>query len=489
VPNVVAAIGTTRTTMVRCPITFGSAPSNTLRVMHQGWISGPNGTSNIANSIAIVLEAIEYNGVVVPVTYSGSRTVTISPGDEEKLSDIITPAAFGLTAFNPGTSGFYRVETLLPADAASYAYANIRKNFNATPIQGVYLNKANTTITNGVDGTGVFTFTGAIPGGSTAPNVGHVPFFVGTFVRSDPVTIAFVGDSITAGNNDDNPVSPTGGGIAQRVMYGNGANILAGINLASSGSKGEPFSVSPNDRLAKLSRFARIAVEQLGINDLGVAGDTRTAANLLTYARTNWLKLRSYGIEKIIRCKITPRTTGSWTSDASQTIAPALDVGGNTDIFNNTMMPAEKLSGAIDALVEMSVLRSPTNQFKWFPLYTSDGLHPNEVSFPLVSAEVRLAVDAIAASLPKSIYDYLSYSNNSSPALLQCGAERVWSHVTIDSIATITTTGYFGTGRSLGMKVNDYVIVTRTAGTFALSVHKVTAISSDGKATVSAEIT
>lgn len=68
------------------------------------------------------------------------------------------------------------------------------------------------------------------------------------------------------------------------------------------------------------------------------------------------------------------------------------------------------------------------------------------------------------------------------------GHQAVWLYKSEDVHTDVDATDYFSNGDSLGMAVNDVVIVTKTTATVGATLHVVTAVTAGGAATVSAAI-
>lgn len=72
----------------------------------------------------------------------------------------------------------------------------------------------------------------------------------------------------------------------------------------------------------------------------------------------------------------------------------------------------------------------------------------------------------------------MAYSTTTPPALQfqSIAGTRVWHYTSADAAATVDADGYITNGKSLGMKVNDIVIVTDTA-TPIVTTHRVASVS------------
>lgn len=419
--------GATRSNFIRWPITFGSGDSNSLIVMDQGWYANDSSASlDAPNAFTIVSAAVEYNGTFVPVTWSSSRTVTINVADREIMSDALTPDLFGMGAFSKNTAGWYRAEILTPADAAQIMYCQTRNTSHKSGSQAIYLNKSNTTVVNGVDGVGAFTTTGTAP--ITVGGAGYAPFFIGTFVNGDPGTFALIGDSILAGIGDNATPTPIGIGFGQRMLYGNGTDIKAGMNLSKAGSFGSNFANSPSDRMGALTKYCLNGIDEFGTNDFGQSGTNNTVAQVITTCRNNWAKLRSYGIINIIRTKLLIESTGSWTSDASQTVQAGWDSAGNIETFNTISLPAELAARRCNYLVNMDGARSPTYRWKWVSTgagnyATADGTHPSGAIAIVLAADVSRVANSMGIAPPSiPAFGGSNIVNQSAPAIIKVAA-------------------------------------------------------------------
>lgn len=486
------------TLLVRWPITFGSANSNSLQTVHGGFYANDSTvTLNSPNNFTIVSESIEYNGISAPITYAASRTKTITPTDFDVKSDPLLPSAFNQSVYAYGTVAWYKAEISVPNTSSSFMYSDRKLITHKALSQTLYLDKANTTIVNGVDTVGQFTTTGTTP--TQAGGVGYCPFFVGTYVSGEPMTIVMCGDSITEGAGDTS-FCPVGTGIGQRISYGDGSRIISVMNIARSGSFGSNAALSPSNKFLDLAKYCIYAHEFYGANDLGTNGLNNNLATLLATCRTNWAALRSKGISKIIRGRLLTRTTaGSGLTEAGQTIGGAgWDVGGTALTFNATTLPGEIALGNIDRIVDYSDARGiditkwPVNAISNYA--TADGTHPTTPITTLMALEERAIFDSIGDGFLIPDVGYvpfntaITYSNNSSPILLSIADARMWSYVSTVSTAAVSNKGFFQNGYNIGLRTGDYFLYTRIGSTPAVSKHIVVDVDSNGAATLSSPL-
>lgn len=85
----------------------------------------------------------------------------------------------------------------------------------------------------------------------------------------------------------------------------------------------------------------------------------------------------------------------------------------------------------------------------------------------------------------------MAYATTSPPNCIvpiRGGGASLWMYTSADVHTDVDEAGYFTNGYALGMKVNDVVIVTKTTATIGATLHVVTAVTTNGAATVSAAI-
>lgn len=84
----------------------------------------------------------------------------------------------------------------------------------------------------------------------------------------------------------------------------------------------------------------------------------------------------------------------------------------------------------------------------------------------------------------------MAYSVANPPALKSpsplTGAGQTWVYRSTDPAGTVDDADYFSNGSDLGMKVGDTVEVCDTDTSTTVTIHRVTAVTAGGAATVSA---
>jgi hypothetical protein len=68
------------------------------------------------------------------------------------------------------------------------------------------------------------------------------------------------------------------------------------------------------------------------------------------------------------------------------------------------------------------------------------------------------------------------------------GAPSLWTYVSDDLHTDVDATDYFADGFDKGMKVNDVVLAIRTTTSPGVTVHRVSAVTTNGAATIGAAI-
>lgn len=82
----------------------------------------------------------------------------------------------------------------------------------------------------------------------------------------------------------------------------------------------------------------------------------------------------------------------------------------------------------------------------------------------------------------------MSYSTSNPPAIISgplTGAGKIWSYRSTDVATDVDASDYFSNGDALGMKVGDIVIACDTDTSTTTTIHRVTAVTAGGAATVS----
>lgn len=489
------SLGTNKSVVLRWPLTIGSGDVKDILLSDMGRYKNAVPVSNdFPNAFTVVSAAIDDTITSVPIYKNGLRSWVVTPGVDDSQTDLITAAQFGRQSFAQGMRLWLKMELSFLANGMSIPFSD-RAVSNVSGSQVLFFDNAATTIVNGVDTLGVFTTSGAAPGALTG---GYCPVILGHYVSDiEPKVLYGNGDSILRGFGDTTS-TPVGSGMFQRILYDNGSasRILSGINFARDGSFSTDYLTSPGDWVALYSKYCTVGIDEPSTNDFGASpGTGQTAATQFGRAQQTAIKMKgTYNLRKVMRLFLgnsTTSTSTNWTSDADQAVAGVgWGPGGNIEQFHNLLLTM--LGVYVDAVVPMASFRSSGNRYL-FPsngtndYATADGIHPTTVLYILLAAEVRAALDAINI-YSESFFSSLRYSSNDQPKLLNFGSARFWSYVTSAPLSQITTAGYFSNAYALGMRANDYILVTGTVSPFSVSTYQITSVPVGGAAVLSAAL-
>jgi len=455
---------------IRWPFTFGSGDWSDIRFSDMGWQRGGSNTTNISNSITIVSMAVE-NGVnTVPVTKGGSRTWVITAGLNDSQTDSITAASLGLAKFDRGTTVWLKAKLSLASTGLKLAQMDLRNTSAMAGTQVYWTNSANDTVVSSVDAVGTFSYTGTTP---LLPTSSWCPIMLGTPIGNpDPIVYGY-GDSIGAGVGDDS-ANPIAYGFFNRALIGDGSpsRILAGCNFCRSSTTAQSFNTATSDRLAYWSKYATYAVDEYGTNDFTATGNFTSLATMTTLVRAIWTKLKGYGVQKIIRTKLLPRTssTDGWKYEINQTVTGAgWDVGGDAILFNAAM--DGEVGTNINAVCAMNGTRGVNNPLLWIQdtyvgtpttgYATIDGLHPAKPMHIVMATDLRATIDALNASI-SSLPTNISYGQSGSITTTVLGT---LTSMTIDGVAVSAISAPSGAGSfTMTQRVNGAVIPSYGSG-------------------------
>lgn len=366
----------------RIPFYIGSTDQSQLVLSYIGWYLSGSGPAALANGYTITKVSIEKDGATssVPVTFSGSRTKTINPGEYDIQSDPILPASFGLGQFTYGNKYWYRFEYVVTTGQRMPDGVQSYTGWGGLPSAvSLFIDPA-TTDMSPVDSYGNMTFsTGWDNGYSNA----SLPFFLGRAVSGDIRSILAAGDSITS-----NALS----GFT-RSLFGTDlvSNPIAGANFGRGGSSGNMWSsLSPSTAIymQHYLQYAKYVVDAYGTNAFITSPGFLALEQ--TSAQAIWTACDTYGVETILRPKLIPRTTG----DATTPLNAAWASGGGARQFNDWL---DTQTSRVQIIVRDS-LRVSSNQstdgfYQWTggSTNTADYTHPNTAGNILDAADYRAA--------------------------------------------------------------------------------------------------
>ncbi len=352
----------------------------------------PNSTNDVTLTHAWLERAS--TGQVVPLTFSGSRTLVLPMNSTTPywLSDPI-PASAWTGAIPARDEVFWlNVRGSIPAGG---------KIPSGTPATH---SGARFIVYPPANDPGTIDTTGPIPAisGGTTRTAGLPLIFLGRFTGPGHLAVIGIGDSILDGTGDSaNPVPVISGyGFFNRAAVdANGANAIAMFNLTRHGqSAGNFINPARQQRQTHFLPFANVVVEEYGTNDLG-SGGTGSTSTILTRTETIWSMARDAGVQKIIRTQLMPRTssTDAWSTLAGQTPNTGWGAGGKRDLINAGFATA-LADGKIDVVLDcFSAIAAPTDNTRWLTNGTAkyvsnDGTHIAPAGNALLAVPLRAAL-------------------------------------------------------------------------------------------------
>lgn len=85
----------------------------------------------------------------------------------------------------------------------------------------------------------------------------------------------------------------------------------------------------------------------------------------------------------------------------------------------------------------------------------------------------------------------MAYVTTNPPQLIKkgpAGGLGVWAYASTDIHTDVDAADYFSNGHALGMRVNDIVLVVKTTATVGVTCHIVSAVTTNGAATIAPAI-
>lgn len=346
-----------------------------------------SGTTNISNTVSIQELYLEHEGLNMtkPMAFGGNQGVTLTAGQQEQLSDVILPSAFGLTKFSRGDRLRFRAIFNVPQSGAwpTVSYYDSFSSTGATGSVAKAYDPSVTTCTN-IAGTGALTFTG------TAPSIINILPIVmlGTFVSGDPLVVLGAKDSLGEGFYDAS--ATFGAGQFNRALVGDGSAPIAGFNASVFGTT---YQLWTNGGLMyALLKYVNFVDYGLGTNSFTYSTNTpATLTTILNADKTVWTAMRNNAVSgtglrtlKISGEMLGPRTAsgGDYTTLSGQTILSAVwNNGGDVATRNATYLTY--VGAQLDYTYDPGpVLRGGTDPsqdpfYKWAPNLSQDGTHYN----------------------------------------------------------------------------------------------------------------
>jgi hypothetical protein len=359
---------------------------------------GSSGQVNNTNAVSFDSLSLEdSSGNVVPVTFDGSRSISLATTDFDIQSDKIRPGAFGLGKFAKNTVFYIKVKMSLTSTAHKIPYVSQGAAADVTGCVVWWYDAAATTVSS-VDTPGAFTSTGTTP---SARISGFKPILLGRPVNPGAAFFCVIGDSIAAAINDiATDQDEYGRGFHFRAMRkANKSAAMPCLAMSVSGAATADYTSAAYTMWRQYATYANLALEELATNDIGTTG-TYNLITLQTNLETIWAALKTAGIQKIIRTKLMPRSTSTddWATTANQTAYPGWRSGEAPDIMN-AWFDTKVADGTLYAAVAFPAIADTVDPYKWAVNGTADYMTDDGAHVTPHSAEV-MAVTLRPITLP-----------------------------------------------------------------------------------------
>lgn len=388
----------------RTPHQLGG-PVSEIRIGFMNWVLNYSNENANTNEVTIEYAWLEResDGQVVPITFNGSRTMVMAANSTDPycLADAIDSSVW--TGGTPQQDEVFwlSIKGSLPAGGKLCLG-------NPTGYSG-----SKFILYDPLNDPGSQDITGSVPKitDQYARNRGLPTMFLGRFTDPGYLSVIGIGDSILDGSGDASSAYSTISGFGffcRAAIDESGENTIATFNLTRHGAASTAPTKASNPRQMHFLKFANVAVEEYGTNDLGSTGGG-DVSTIQTRLEAIWTLCRNEGIQKIVRTQLMPRTssvTYNWISKEDQTPntgwgdANEGDTGKRDEL--NAGFESSLANGDIDLLLEnLAVVADPTDDHYWFTngtndYLTNDGTHLRAAANALVASVLREALLTIS---------------------------------------------------------------------------------------------
>lgn len=408
--------------------TIGPTSMTELQLEVNNWWFLANTTEEQINSGTLSVEGVlidTLSGTQVRWKFGGSNTGTVptTAGAARLLSDVMSPASFGLVvfpAFSRWLVGLRRTAASssdsLPYDGsnqlltrpleADYWYPSSASS--AATIAAAYFDAkpplaAVTNASTKSTGTVI-----AAPNTSSGSGTSGAAGGLVLLGRANGPTraVCVVGHSIADGNADVNNPMPTdyGDGWAGRMLVGTDGLPIASLVKATVGGDRAQYRAAANTLSRNAMAQCTTVIIDLIVNDLA---NGRTFAQLTADIYTLTALAKSQGAKYVLVAGCCPRTasTDSWATLTNQSFGSpsgtwADPAGTNIRGLVNAQFAADAAAKAnnIDGYIDFPSVTESGSTGKWrvdLGQPTTDGIHPQPVLLDLMGAVARTAVLAL----------------------------------------------------------------------------------------------
>jgi lysophospholipase L1-like esterase len=321
-----------------------------------------------------------------PVAFNGQQEITIDPRAGMVISDPIG------AIFPANTVFAVRSEVTVSSGEQFPVQALI----HASPIY-----EGSSDIFSGENfvrstGPSVVYDTGFISG---TPSRGVGPYAIIGKPLAPEASVVIYGDSIADGSGDNTTDDIIAGelvGMSRGLVLDSSdpGIIIPYVKLTKTGDSlnfATTLYGADNSRTWVAFQWATHVICNLGNNDIS-GGQLENIQNKLIYL---WEQIRRAGC-KAYHVTFFPRTTGTFTTPAGQTIAANYGPGELRDQLNDWLRNEAVQSGYLDGVIDpQAQIEDPDNPGKWIssPQMTADGTHPTATGHKLIGNVIRLVAE------------------------------------------------------------------------------------------------
>ncbi|TCP95280.1 hypothetical protein C8J46_1149 [Sphingomonas sp. PP-F2F-A104-K0414] len=359
----------------RLPFTTGNAPISTIAFVYSTYYG-----QNVKGPGYLLRAHIEYNGIVVVLTFDGVTSRQLVSGEMDVRSDEVPASAFGLTQYPANFTGFEVTER-------EWVAGTNRINIG-TPLTMTGFG----CVRGPIGSPSKIGVAGAFNNSNTTWADYSARFFGPTLIVGRPVGLMpawiTLGASIEAGTADD----------ANRGYAARSAQIVpqyAQGNLARGGETSTGYLSSDGDSRRALYKYFNCAINGYLGNDY--SGGTPKETGATNMATIN-AQLKAAGIKRILQVRMAPKsdTTDAYATTANQTVRT---INGGFNVYRNYIDAQALLDPNVNGIVDMTSVQEPANDTgKWAvngtaSYATADGTHPSAAMHALMVQPCRTAID------------------------------------------------------------------------------------------------
>lgn len=403
-PNGVASSAGRNAQVFRWPYVIGANLKDIVLSLNNFYMGTSNET-NTGNAVTVVEISIESaGGVVVPVTFGGSRARVLANGEHNVQSDPIPASAFGLGMIERAAIFWVKGIVTVPAAGNPVPQSNAVNVGDAATSQVCFYDTGATTPSS-TDVAGVYTATGTA---FTTVSFGFRPIMLGHPVTDGDSFIA-VGDSIGQSLTDSASAGVWGRAFIQRAMGNYGVSPRPCMNFCIASARTTLFT--GGSKWKSFIPYATKAIDECGTNDVDEGANIATIQSRFD---TLWGALKAGGIAKIYRTELMCKTTSTdnWATTANQTVVARWGAGEEADQLN-TWFLSKAADGTLKAVCSTREVKDPVTPSKWrcdeyatTRYSTYDWLHPSE------SGHINLAWTLRQTVIEDEVLHYGSVSDN-----------------------------------------------------------------------------